>query len=102
VVGRGYINTSIRAGGNVNIKGVFRGGEIIAGGDIFLNEAGSEMGARTFVKTAEERKVYVKKAFVGIQIQVGDRLVSITSQRNNIKAELDEDGALLVNSLTKV
>ncbi len=96
VEGGGCINTIINAGGNVNIKGVFRGGEVNAGGDIILNEAGSEMGARTLIKTEGSRKVYIRKAFEGVRVQVGDRLASITSTQINIKAELDEAGALMI------
>lgn len=96
VEGGGCINTVINAGGSVNIKGVFRGGEINACGDIILNEAGSEMGARTLIKTKDDRKIYIRKAFEGVRIQVGGRMASITATQTNIKAELDEAGALLI------
>ncbi|NLI12856.1 MAG: DUF342 domain-containing protein [Peptococcaceae bacterium] len=96
VEGGGCINTTINAGGNVSIKGVFRGGEINATGDIILNEAGSEMGARTLIKTESGRKVYIRKAFEGVRVQVGDRLASVTSTQTNIKAELDEAGVLMI------
>lgn len=96
VEGGGCINTIINAGGNVNIKGVFRGGEINAVGDIILNEAGSEMGAKTVIKTGEKRKILIRKAFEGVRVQVGGRAASITYTQVNIKAELDEAGALSV------
>ena len=96
VIGRGCINTTIRAGGGVNIKGVFRGGEIIAGGDITLNEAGSEMGVRTLVRAADGKKISIKKAHEGVRIKIGERLASITSMQSNIKARLDEEGALAI------
>lgn len=94
VVGRGCINTVIRAGGNVSVKGVFRGGEINTRKDVVLNEAGSEMGVKTFIKVAEGRKVLIKKAFAGVVIQIGDRRASIISTQNNLKAELDSTGAI--------
>ncbi|HOV78478.1 MAG TPA: FapA family protein [Bacillota bacterium] len=98
VEGRGCINTSLQAGGNVSIKGVFRGGEIVARGDVFLNEAGSEMGAKTFIKTEDGKKIFIKKAYPGVQIQVGNRRANLTSLQYNIKAELDESGSLIVLS----
>ncbi|MCL6635207.1 MAG: FapA family protein [Peptococcaceae bacterium] len=101
VEGLGCINTTIRAGGNVNIKGVFRGGEIVAGGDVILNEAGSELGVRTLVRAGEGRKIYIKKAHGGVRIQIGDRRANITTLQLNIKAELDEDGSLSINSSPK-
>ena len=96
VDGRGCINTFIRAGGNVNVKGVFRGGEIIAGGDVILNEVGSEVGARTLVASRDGRKIYIKKAFTGVWIRIGAHRVNITSVQYNIMAELDEDGFLIM------
>lgn len=98
VGGRGCINTTIRAGRNVNVKGVFRGGEIIANGDVILNEAGSEMGARTLIKTGDGKKVFIKKAYEGVRIQIAKRQANITTLQNNIKAELDEAGALMIYS----
>lgn len=98
VGGRGCINTTIRAGRNVNVKGVFRGGEIIAKGDVILNEAGSEMGAKTLIKTEEGKKVFIKKAYEGVKIQIANRQANITTLQNNIKAELDGDGALMIYS----
>jgi len=98
VNGRGCINTTIHAGGNVSIIGVFRGGKIVAGGDIILNEAGSELGAKTYVKTDGKRKVFIRKAYEGVRIQIGDRLVNITSTQSNIIAELDRDGMMAINT----
>jgi len=98
VKGRGCLNTIIRAGGNVNISGVFRGGEIIACGDITLNEAGSELGAKTLIKTGEGKKILIKNAYEGVRIQIGDRQVNITSTQNNIIAELDNNDILVIHA----
>lgn len=97
VEGGGCINTFINAGGNVNVKGVFRGGEIQAGGNVILNEAGSEMGAKTFIKTESGKKIMIRKAYEGVRIQIGPRMASITELENNIKAELDEAGTLVIS-----
>jgi uncharacterized protein (DUF342 family) len=96
VEGGGCINTNINAGGNVTIKGVFRGGEIHAGGNVILNEAGSEMGAKTFIKIEGGRKIMIRKAHEGVRIQIGGRLASITEAQNNINAELDDFGSLII------
>lgn len=98
VTGRGCINTVIHAGGKVNIAGVFRGGEIIAGGDVVLYEAGSEMGAKTLVRTDEKSKILIRKAHEGVRIQIDGRQVNITSTQNNIKAALNKDGTMLINT----
>ena len=95
VEGGGCINTNINAGGDVSIKGVFRGGEIHAGGNIILNEAGSEMGARTLLKTESKKKIMIRKAHEGVHVQIGGRSANIKELQNNIKAELDDEGALV-------
>lgn len=102
VSGRGCINTTIHAGGNVNIAGVFRGGDIIAGGDVIINEAGSEMGAKTVIRTGEKRKVFINKVNEGVRIQIGDRQLNFTSIQNNVKAELDKDGAMSVSTNKRI
>jgi len=95
VRGSGCINTSIRAGGNVNVKGVFRGGEIIAGGDVIMNEAGSELEVKTHVKAGDGKKILIKKAYPGIQVQIGKSRINITKTHHNLKAVLDEEGRLM-------
>ncbi|MDF9408032.1 FapA family protein [Pelotomaculum isophthalicicum JI] len=102
VSGRGCINTTIRAGGNVNIAGVFRGGEILANGDVIINEAGSELGAKTVIRTGEKRKVFINKVNEGVRIQIGDRQLNFTSIQNNVKAELDKDGAMSVSTNRRI
>jgi len=98
VAGNGCINTSIHAAGNVNIQGVFRGGEIFARGDVTINEAGSELGAKTLIRTGERRKVVINKANEGVRIQIGDRQVTFPSTQFNIRAEMAKDGNIRVGA----
>jgi len=97
VEGKGCINAVIRAGGNVVVKGVFRGGEVVAKGDVILNEAGSELGVRTLIAAGNGRKIYIKKAFGGVTVQLGARKANITEECENVKAELDEDGYVVIH-----
>ena len=92
VTGRGCINTTIRAAGSVTISGVFRGGDIFAGGDVTINEAGSELGAKTLIRTGEKQKVLLRKVFEGVRIQIGDRQATISNAQSNVRAELSKDG----------
>ncbi len=98
VKGRGCINTTIIAGGNVNVKGVFRGGEISAGGDVIMNEAGSEMCAKTLVNTEGDKKILIRKVYEGVRLKVGKRIADIRSVQVNVQAQQDEAGILLINS----
>ena len=92
VTGRGCINTTIRASGSVTVSGVFRGGDIFAGGDVTISEAGSELGARTLIRTGERQKVLLRKVFEGVRIQIGDRQATISNAQSNVRAELSKDG----------
>lgn len=98
VDGRGCINTTIRAGGKVNIAGVFRGGEIFAGGDVTINEAGSELGAKTLIRTDGKKRVYINKANEGVRVQVGDRQLNFPSMQNNVLIRLAKDGSIAVST----
>ncbi|MCL2766803.1 MAG: FapA family protein [Peptococcaceae bacterium] len=101
VTGRGCINTTIRAAGNVSIAGVFRGGDIFAAGDVTINEAGSELGARTLIRTRERQKVMLKKVYEGVRIQIGDRQATISTAQSNVRAEMSKDGkSILVGGNT--
>lgn len=102
VTGRGCINTTIRAAGSVSIAGVFRGGDVFAGGDVSINEAGSELGAKTLIRTGEKQKVLLKKVFEGVRIQIGDRQATISTAQNNVRAEMSKDGNnILVGSSSR-
>lgn len=96
VEGKGCLNTVIRAGGNVVVKGVFRGGEVVARGDVILNEGGSELGVKTLIAAGDRRKIYIKKAYNGVTVQIGTRKVNITADCENVKVELDEDGYVVI------
>lgn len=89
VNGRGCINTTIRAGGTVNVKGVFRGGRIIAGGDVSITEAGSDLGAPTLVRTAEGKHIMIRKANEGVKLQIGAGQADVTVVKLGLKAELE-------------
>lgn len=94
VNGRGCINTVIRAGGTVNVKGVFRGGRIIAGGDVLITEAGSDMGAPTLVRTTEGKHILIKKANEGVKLQIGAGQFDVTALKMGLRAELD--GSIII------
>ncbi|MBM7855399.1 uncharacterized protein (DUF342 family) [Desulfohalotomaculum tongense] len=70
IAGKGCINTNINAKGNVTIDAVFRGGIISCKGAVKINEAGSEMGVKTVIKTGGS-PVKIEKAYQNVFITVG-------------------------------
>jgi len=94
VTGQGCVNTNITSGGNVYIKGSFKGGEILCEGDAEIDELGSSLGVPPVVRVAAGSTVRIKKAFEGSVIQVGNRRVTLSRDMESFKAKLNKDGQL--------
>ncbi|MEG6512715.1 DUF342 domain-containing protein [Desulforamulus ruminis] len=98
VKGPGCFNTVIQADGNVKITGVARGGTIQAQDDVFINEVGSELGAKTTVIVPKEKKIKINKAFDGITLQVGKMSRILEKNMDNIVVKLDTEGYIHVGN----
>jgi len=96
--GKGCFNTNIRAGGNVRIDGVFRGGEIYAGGHVVIGEAGTELGVRTIIEAGEKGAVTIGECHEGVIIRIGRRTGLVTGKISGLKAGLGGDGNLQIKS----
>ena len=91
----GCYNTQIKAGKKVVISGVFRGGEIITGGDVSVDEFGSKAGVISKVITGITAKVKIKKAFENASIVMGGKVYNIAGEQSNIRLRLDQEGSLI-------
>ncbi|RKO65997.1 DUF342 domain-containing protein [Desulfofundulus salinus] len=94
VVGSGCYNSRIQAGKKVTVSGVFRGGEIQAGGDVHVGELGSRGGATTRVVTGPAAVVTVGYAFENASIVVGGRVYRFDREEKGIRLWLDKEGNL--------
>jgi hypothetical protein len=94
VVGSGCYNSRIQAGKEVTISGVFRGGEVQAGGDVHLGEVGSKVGTPTRVVAGPAAVVTVKHAFENVAIVVGGRSYRFDREEKGIRLWLDKEGNL--------
>lgn len=94
VAGQGCVNTNITAGGNVLIKGSFKGGEILSEGNVDINELGSNLGAPPVVRVAAGSTIKVSKAYEGTVIQVGKRRVTLTKEMGSFRARLNKEEQL--------
>lgn len=81
VLDGGSYNSRIQAGKKVTVSRVFRGGEIIAGGDVHLDEMGSEGGVATRVVTGPKAVVTVKYAFENSSIVLGGRVYHVNEEK---------------------
>ncbi|MCG0278635.1 MAG: FapA family protein [Thermanaeromonas sp.] len=94
VVGSGCYNSRVQAGKKVTVSGVFRGGEIQAGGDVYVGELGSRGGVTTRVVTGPTAVVTVGYAFEGASVVVGGRVYRFDREEKSIRLWLDKEGNL--------
>lgn len=94
VVGGGCYNSRIQADKKVTVLGVFRGGEIQAGGDVHLGELGSKGGITTRVVTGSDAVVTANSAFENALVSIGGRSYSFMRKENNVRLWLDKEGNL--------
>ncbi|MBE3581863.1 MAG: FapA family protein [Thermoanaerobacteraceae bacterium] len=98
IVGRGCFNTEIVAGGNVEINGVFRAGNLYAEGNVFIQEMGSSGGARTVVRVAEGRTIKVGKLWPNCVLQIGRRIRQIDGEEHRVMAYLSSEGEITLGT----
>ncbi|MGQ9824880.1 MAG: hypothetical protein ACUVSK_07770, partial [Desulfotomaculales bacterium] len=84
----------IYAGGNVVVKGSFKGGEIFCEGNAEIQELGSNLGAPPVVRVGPKSFIKVGGAFSGAVLQVGQRRVTLSQQMGSFRARLNKEGEL--------
>lgn len=97
VFGNGCFNTSIHAGGNVLIRGVFRGGEIYSRRNVSVGELGSRRGMKTRVRVTEDGVVYLGRVWENAEVRVGKRPYVFARPENNVKVRLNKDKEIVVS-----
>ncbi|HHW41833.1 MAG TPA: FapA family protein [Syntrophomonadaceae bacterium] len=95
----GYYST-LTAGKQVRVRGVFRGGEISALGNVYIDEAGSPglTGGKVKIRVAEQAVVNIRKVYPETTIQVGGRSCRFDKEESYVKVFLKDD-ALKIESL---
>lgn len=96
VSGQGCYNTNIFAGGKVKVTGVLRGGSIQAS-EVFINEAGSEMGVKTVIKVPENKSIIINKVNSDVTLYIGKYSKNITETITGVRARLGKDGCINVH-----
>ncbi|MGB9662870.1 MAG: flagellar assembly protein A [Moorellaceae bacterium] len=98
IVGRGCFSTEIVAGGNIEIKGVFRAGKLYAEGNVFIQEMGSSGGARTLARVAEGRIIKAGKIWPNSVLQIGKRIRQVDAEEHRVMAYLNSEGNLVLGT----
>lgn len=96
VFGDGCYNSSIQSGGNVNISGVFRGGKIKAQKNVFISEAGSQVGTRTDIYVQPNSQIVLAKVFYNTVVHFGKFVYKFEYSDKKVKIRLHK-GELIVS-----
>ncbi|MFS0574306.1 flagellar assembly protein A [Sporosarcina sp. 179-K 3D1 HS] len=96
VTSKGVYHSTLTAKHDITIKGVCRGGEIIAENLIALQETGSENPVKTVVKTSRTGRIKIGLAYAGTEIQVGPRKHVFSKNGHSIVARLNEEDELVL------
>lgn len=92
VNGKGCVNTTIHAGGNVKITGSFKGGEIYSEGNVEMDELGSNLGAPPLVRVKSKNVVKVNRTLPGSIIQIGSNRINVTRELGAARYRMSSDG----------
>ncbi|MGE5583977.1 MAG: hypothetical protein ACM309_00330 [Bacillota bacterium] len=92
--------STLRSGKQVEIKGVFRGGEIHALGSVFVKEAGSPglSAGKVKIKVAEQSTVRILKVYPNTTVQVGGRFHTLDKEMKSVRVCLGPKGTLKVET----
>lgn len=96
LTGRGAYNSKFHAEGKFVTNGFIRGGSIYAKKGIEVNEVGSGFGVETILSVPATEKIIINHAKEDTVIQIGKRMYRFVKERRNIKAQIDETGAIVL------
>ncbi len=97
LTGKGGYYSSLIAGRDVRVRGVFRGGEITSMGNVYADEVGSPAagGCRVSIRVVGEGTVYLSRAYPGTSVQVMGRMHCFEREQSCVKVFL-RDGEIRV------
>lgn len=96
LIGRqGGYNTVVNAAGRVKVNGIFRGGEINAGGDVTVEEAGSAVGVLTKIRTANGKSITIAHVYDNTVVQIGKLLHKFETEQRYVRVRLNPQTGLL-------
>ena len=100
VTNEGCFHSTLRSGKQVEVKGVFRGGEIHALGSVFVKEAGSPglSAGKVKIRVAEQSSVRILKVYPETTVQVGGRSHTFDKEVKSVRVYLGPKGSLKVET----
>jgi cytoskeletal protein CcmA (bactofilin family) len=95
---KGVYNSDIRVEGDVTIQGVCRGGKIIAGGKVSIQELGGSGVSSTFVQISPKSRLFVDYCHPNAIIAVGKELIHIEEACRKLEI-YQENGCVQVEKI---
>ena len=94
ITDKGGFYSTLTAEGDISVHGVFRGGEILAKGDVLVNEAGSPgpSSGDVKIKVSEGSTIKIRKGFPETILQVGNRFHILKKEEKALKVHLGTEG----------
>jgi len=97
ISGQGAFNSRVTALGTVEIKGVFRGGEMFAQKGIKAGEIGGPMGVKTVARTQEGGVIKSNRVYNGAVLQIGSRIYAVQQDENMVLARINERDDIILH-----
>ncbi|WP_394188534.1 flagellar assembly protein A [Paenisporosarcina quisquiliarum] len=96
ITGQGAYHCNVQAGNNVRISNVCRGGVIVAGRQVILDELGSEVGVKTIVRVPSDGIIQVDHVYQGTHFQIGNRIHTFAVEEYQVRAHIGTDGMIAI------
>ncbi len=100
VTGQGVFNSTIKAGGRVEVAGCVKGGTVCAGTLIKVKEAGSESGVKTKFQIEESGKIEFLKVYPEVTVQFGMKHLTFDQAEGPVCLFTDDEGRIKKAGLT--
>ncbi|MCL5935736.1 MAG: hypothetical protein M1543_04550, partial [Firmicutes bacterium] len=71
--------------------------EIHAGGNVLIDEAGTETGVKTIIETSKKSMVRIQLCYEGVTIRVGKKVGHVKDKVMSLVAKLNSEGNLEIN-----
>jgi len=94
ITSKGLYHSFVKAGNNVSVNGVCRGGEVFGGNQVILHQSGSKNMVKTVVKTGAAGSIRIGHAYAGTEVCVGSQKHTFKRDRVNVYIKLSENGDL--------
>lgn len=94
ITGQGIFNSTIKAGGHVEVSGCVKGGSVQAKTMIKVKEAGSESGVKTTFCIDEEGRVEFLKVYPEVTVQFGQKQYTFFREEGPVCLFVNENGSI--------